>query len=308
MGQTASAVYEKAKPDPNGDRLLGDGNGLFLRIRPHGTKTWVIEYELKGRRTKYTIGGYLRDGAPGETNADCLRYGQQSVAQARAIASDWKQARRAGRDPVAEWESALSQEQAIEAARLASLDAERQQPTVRQAIDAYMQKMMVGKKSAPAARYRLDRLAACLGDMKIRDVTRQKAIAALDTIAEGRREGKTAKHLCGEVLCRTKQLFRFAESREAVPITPWLRHGMRLATIRNRASCHWKVVTGSSKVVSSRHKVVSDLCRTYHPNWPYACPNPGSAWAKQPYVPSSVTCVGGKRCVAKSLPPCCTKT
>ncbi len=109
MGQTASAVYEKAKPDPNGDRLLGDGNGLFLRIRPHGTKTWVIEYELKGRRTKYTIGSYLRDGAPGETIADWLRHGQQSLAQARAIAGTWKQMRRAGHDPVSEWEEKLSQ-------------------------------------------------------------------------------------------------------------------------------------------------------------------------------------------------------
>ena len=216
MGQTASAVYEKAKPDPNGDRLLGDGNGLFLRIRPHGTKTWVIEYELKGRRTKYTIGSYLRDGAPGETIADWLRHGQQSLAQARAIAGTWKQMRRAGHDPVSEWEEKLSQESAAETARLAEQEAERLQPTVQQAIEAFMQKIMVGKKSAPAIRYRLDRLAASIGDKKIRDVTRQDIISALDAIAEGQREGQTAKMLSGEVLTQTKRLFRFAQSREWV--------------------------------------------------------------------------------------------
>lgn len=216
MGQTASVVYEKAKPDPNGDRLLGDGNGLFLRIRPHGNKTWVIEYEFKGRRTKYTIGGYLRDGAPGETLADWLRYGQQSLAQARAIAGTWKQMRRAGHDPVAEWEAQLSQECAIEAARQAEMEAERQQPTVHQAIEAFMQKIMTGKKSAPAIRYRLDRLAASIGDKKIRDVTRQDIISALDAIAEGQRAGQTAKMLSGEVLTQAKRLFRFAQSREWV--------------------------------------------------------------------------------------------
>ncbi len=96
MGKLAAVTCETAKPDKQRDRLLGDGDGLFLRVRPHGTKTWMIEYEFQGRRTKYTIGVYSRDGAPGGSISDWLRHGQLSLTQARSIAGSWKSARRAG--------------------------------------------------------------------------------------------------------------------------------------------------------------------------------------------------------------------
>ncbi|WP_420795063.1 Arm DNA-binding domain-containing protein [Methylococcus capsulatus] len=64
MGKLAAVTCESAKPDRRRDRL-GDGDGLFLRIRPQGTKTWLIEYEFGGKRRKYTIGAYSREGAPG---------------------------------------------------------------------------------------------------------------------------------------------------------------------------------------------------------------------------------------------------
>jgi hypothetical protein len=108
MGKLAATSCETAKSDPKRDRLLGDGDGLLLRVRPHGTKTWVIEYEFQGRRTKYTIGTYSRDGAPGNSIPDWLRFGQQSLTQSRSIAGNWKTARRAGHDPAAEWEALLT--------------------------------------------------------------------------------------------------------------------------------------------------------------------------------------------------------
>jgi len=216
MGKLAGVTCETAKPDPKRDRLLGDGDGLFLRVRPHGTKTWVIEYEFQGSRTKYTIGGYSREGAPGESIPDWLRHGQQSLTQARSIAGSWKAARRAGHDPVAEWEALLSREKEAAAELQATLEAEQQQPTVADAIDSFMQKIMAGKKSAPSIRYRLDRLGALIGEKKIRDVNRQDVIAALDTIAEGQRDGQTAKQLAGEVLIQAKRLWRFASAREWV--------------------------------------------------------------------------------------------
>jgi integrase len=219
MGKLSAVTCETAKPDPKRDRLLGDGDGLFLRIRPHGTKTWVIEYEFQGSRTKYTIGGYSRNGAPGESIPDWLRHGQQSLTQARSIAGSWKAARRGGHDPVAEWETLLSREREAAAELQATLEAEQQQPTVKDAIDSFMQKIMAGKKSAPSIRYRLDRLGALIGEKKIRDVTRQDVIAALDTIAEGQRDGQTAKQLAGEVLTQAKRLWRFARAREWVAVS-----------------------------------------------------------------------------------------
>lgn len=216
MGKLAAVTCESAKPDKGRDRLLGDGDGLFLRVRPHGTKTWLIEYEFSGRRTKYTIGVYGREGAPGDSIPDWLRHGRLSLTQARAIAGNWKDARRAGHDPAAEWEALLTREREAEAARKAAEEAETARPTVAQAIDTFMARHMAGKKSAPAIRYRLDRLATYLGEQKIRDVTRKDVIAALDKIADGQREGQTAKQLAGEVLVQAKRLWRFAEAREWV--------------------------------------------------------------------------------------------
>ncbi len=220
MGKLSAVTCETAKPDPTRDRLLGDGDGLFLRLRPHGTKTWIIEYEHKGKRTKYTIGGYTRNGAPADNIDGWLRYGQLSLAQARSIASAWKGARRAGHDPVAEWEAILEHERQAEVTNQAAAEAERMKPTVKDAVDIFMKRIMAGKKSASDIQYRLDRLSVIIGEKRICDVTRQDVIAALDTIAQGKRDGKTAKQLAGEVLTQAKRLWRFAAEREWVTESP----------------------------------------------------------------------------------------
>lgn len=212
MTKLAAATCENAKPAPKNDRLLSDGDGLFLRVRPNGNKTWLVEYVHRGNRTRYTIGVYCKRGAPGESISEWLTHGRLSLAQARSIAGSWKAARRAGHDPAEEWEALLEQKRQAEAARRAELEAEQKQPTVSETIHTFMTKIMDGKKSAPAARYRLERLAAVVGDRKIRDVTRDQVIAALDAIAEGQR-GKPAKQLAGEVLTIAKRLWRFAEER-----------------------------------------------------------------------------------------------
>lgn len=220
MGKRASLTFENAKPAPDRDRLIGDGDGLFMRVRANGTKTWVIEFELGGKRWKYSIGHYDKAGAPGGSLEAWLRHGRLSVTQARAIAGEWKAARKAGHNPAAEWDAKLAQEKAAEAARLAAIAAEAAQPTLRDAIDSFMAKVMAGKKSAGAIRYRLDRMADHMGDKKIRDVTRQDVLAALDKIALGQNEGRTAKQLAGEVLTQARRLWRFAVVREWVNSSP----------------------------------------------------------------------------------------
>ena len=214
MSKLSPRQCETAQPKVSGgDRLLGDGDGLFLRVRPQGTKMWMVEYEFQGRRCKYTIGVFDASGAPGESITAWLEHGRLSLAQARAIAGHWKHDRRAGRDPVAEWKAGLAAKRAtVEAAGQAAAA----QPTVRDAIDQFMAKHIDGKKSAPSIRYRLDRLAALIGDRKMGEVTRQHVIAALEEIAEGQIKGKTAKHLAGEILIHAKRVWRFAETREWV--------------------------------------------------------------------------------------------
>ncbi len=53
------------KPHPRKDRWENDGNGLYMRVRPNGTKTWVLRRKVRGATKKKTLGVYddlgLRD-------------------------------------------------------------------------------------------------------------------------------------------------------------------------------------------------------------------------------------------------------
>ena len=49
------AFFAKSK-----DRWENDGNGLYIRIRPNGTKTWVLRRKIHGRTKKTTLGTYPR--------------------------------------------------------------------------------------------------------------------------------------------------------------------------------------------------------------------------------------------------------
>ena len=221
MGKLAAVTCDSAKPNKAGDRLLGDGDGLFLRIRPNGTKTWLIEYEFKGTRRKYTIGVHdSKVSAPGESISDWLRHGRLTLTQARSIAGAWKAARRGGHDPISEWDGQLTAEDRAKTEKVAAAAAEAKQPTVREATAQFLKKHMAGKKSESAIRYRLERLVALIGDKKIRETSRQDVIVALERIAEGQRKGQTAKQLAGEILTCAKRLWRFAEAREWVLLSP----------------------------------------------------------------------------------------
>jgi len=53
------------KPYPRKDSWVNDGNGLYMRVRPNGTKTWVLRRKVRGKTKKNTLGTYddmsLRD-------------------------------------------------------------------------------------------------------------------------------------------------------------------------------------------------------------------------------------------------------
>jgi len=97
-----------------------------------------------------------------------LNNGRLSLAQARAIAGQWKADRRAGRDPIAEWEARRNAHEAAERATRKEIEDEAAQTTLHEAVAFLASKQLAGKKSVPAMRYRLDRLVNHLGDRKLR--------------------------------------------------------------------------------------------------------------------------------------------
>ncbi len=63
----------------------GDGNGLYLLVKPTGAKSWVLRTVVRGRRCDIGLGGYPL----------------VSLAEARAAAFDNRKLARAGGDPLA---------------------------------------------------------------------------------------------------------------------------------------------------------------------------------------------------------------
>jgi integrase len=213
-GKLCAVTSFNARPDRSVlDRLLVDGDGLSLRIRANGTRTWMIDDLFEGKGRRFTIGILDKQRAAGERISSWLENGRLSLAQARAIAGQWKADRLGGRDQIAEWEAQnKAKREALESRRRAEA-IEAAQPAVREAAELFAVKQRDGKKSAPAVRYRLE----CLVNRKLRDLARKDIIMAPERIAEGQVEGHTAKQLAGEVLIRANRLWRFAALREWVP-------------------------------------------------------------------------------------------
>jgi hypothetical protein len=106
---------------------------------------------------------------------------------------------------------------------------------------------LAGKKSASEMRYRLDRLVKELGDRKLRDLARKDVVAALERIAEGQIEGRTAKLLAGEVLVMAKRLWRFAATHE------WIEAScigiLSRKDIERELLVTWRLKSGRSRVL-----------------------------------------------------------
>jgi integrase len=79
-GLTARKVDTLAKPGRH-----GDGHGLYLEVKPSGTKSWVLLYTFAGRRREMGLG----------------RYPDVSLAAARREASRQREVLASGRDPLA---------------------------------------------------------------------------------------------------------------------------------------------------------------------------------------------------------------
>ena len=71
---------ETAKPGRH-----GDGRGLFLYVKPSGSRSWVLRYQVQGRRRDLGLGAYP---------AVSLAMARQRVTDARRLIAE-------GDDPIA---------------------------------------------------------------------------------------------------------------------------------------------------------------------------------------------------------------
>ena len=71
---------------------LTDGSGLYLEVRPTGSKLWRYRYRIAGRENVFAAGQYVQ--APvGETNEQTLarcNAGMLTLAEARTKRNEWR--------------------------------------------------------------------------------------------------------------------------------------------------------------------------------------------------------------------------
>ena len=82
MARKLTARYAEAVKKPG---RHGDGDGLYLMVKPSGSKSWVLRTVVRGRRRDMGLGGYPL----------------VSLAEARTAAFENRKLARAGGDPIA---------------------------------------------------------------------------------------------------------------------------------------------------------------------------------------------------------------
>lgn len=117
-GMLSDAACKNAKPEGR-DRKLSDSGGLYLLVRPAGTKAWYWKYRFEGREKKLSLGHYPAVGLAQARKArdaarDQLRVGEDPAAARAAakiaaltpavdtfeqVARDWHRARSVEWDP-----------------------------------------------------------------------------------------------------------------------------------------------------------------------------------------------------------------
>lgn len=60
INKLSALQVKKAKPDPKRTYKLSDGGNLYLRVRPNGQKSWLLNYvrPFTGKRNEISLGSY----------------------------------------------------------------------------------------------------------------------------------------------------------------------------------------------------------------------------------------------------------
>jgi integrase len=155
--------------------MLGDGGGLYLNVKPSGSKSWAFIWKVGGKRREMGLGGYP----------------SVKLAKARRLAAECREAVAEGRDPIAERQK----------------EAE---PTFGECADKFLASMEGQWRNAKhRAQWRmtLTEYAAPLSDLKVSAIGTDDVLRVLNPIWQSLPE--TASRLRG----RIERVLDFAKVR-----------------------------------------------------------------------------------------------
>ena len=166
MARVANKLSDsKVKSSTLRPGLLSDGGGLYLNVKPSGTRSWVFVWKQDGRRREKGLGAY--PAVP--------------LLKARQRASECREAIAAGRDPIAEGRKAS-------------------EPTFGECADQLLDLIEVGwrnEKHRAQWRMTLERYAAPIRSRKVSDIETDDVLRVLNPLWQTR--PATASRLRGRI-------------------------------------------------------------------------------------------------------------
>lgn len=178
---TAKSAAAKTAPG-----MYGDGNGLYLNIKPSGARSWILRTTMQGRRGEMGLGSVRDEKNPA---------GQLSLSEARERAAEERRIARAGGDPIEERKA--RRKAAIAAKRDAEARAKRRAVTFLDAAERLHGKLRPKWKNAKHAETWLASIRLHVGPVfgakPVEDVTGEDARKVLEPLTLTNPE--TAKRL-----------------------------------------------------------------------------------------------------------------
>lgn len=187
-----------------------DGGGLFIEVRPGGSRLWRLAYRFGGKQKLLALGSYP----------------ETPLARARQLRQDARSQLQAGRDPAAEAKAAAAAERALTKDTFAALAEELLAKQERE-----------GKAAATLdkKRWLIGLAAADLGDRPIRSITAAEILKPLQR-AEASGTYETARRMRAVI----GQVFRYAIATARADTDPTF--GLRGALVTPKVS-HRAAVT-----------------------------------------------------------------
>jgi hypothetical protein len=109
VGRLTATQIKNARAERGRDRWLSDGGGLFLHVRPTGSRAWRLRYTVDGKRRILDLGDATL----------------KSLADARIEANDLREIIDAGLDPIEEARKQKAAQQAEELRQQAEIASRR---------------------------------------------------------------------------------------------------------------------------------------------------------------------------------------
>ncbi|RKR45967.1 site-specific integrase [Paraburkholderia sp. BL17N1] len=186
MSKLNNRLIERAKPSPR-DKYIADGDGLFLRVMPNGTKTFCFRYTWGTKRRLLALGPFPI----------------LSVAEAREQANEVRRQIFLGVDP-------------IEQAQITK-PAEPDSPTVRTLIANWTERYAKPNYKRLDTQLRMVEkdILPVIGSMLVKDITKKHVSQVINRVVD-----RGARVKANRVLSLMKTIFDYAAQQGEIDESP----------------------------------------------------------------------------------------